>query len=478
MGEYSTRTRYTGAAFGRSGATQYGSALKAEYVYSWRDRRSDEDLSMSESQTPYKGVKMPSDEGNLWERIKDRKRFWNDINSALLDKSRGAPTTCFPLTDKGHRFTSISWTSVRQARYQTVNPQTGIMSIDTCVLGSRGASRPQELSSIAGYWTQPVSDLGTVLGTPNDAGRQAKINPAFYNMVPTSAIASISETVISLLRGEFPSVVRNLSKIYQNLGRDGKDIARYGGGEYLNSVFGWQPLIRDFENAIKVLFVVDSLIYGTAYRRSRIIRWDSQSLSEMTSTPLRALNGYYPGEGTANTGLSTSSLDVTFLTSRPYERRINRIYDLKISTRIVPIARPTRGANQFVDEVQDKLELLGIWKPSLGWDLLPYSWLIDWYVNLGASLNNAFTFGNEPGMARVDYAWGTSKMTVLEEYDLPQGWYNVSSTVRRGITGSASAITVVKNRIPISPFGFGMDLSGLNPSQVAILVALGLVKIP
>jgi len=479
MGRYSTRVRYGDALVGLGGSSGTVMCPKsAEFVYSYRTgfSGSDSELPSSVTGNAYNGVRMPLKKGPLPERIKDRQRFYRDLDQTLGgERHKAAGTPFASRADTGHSFTSIKWTSTRQGRQEQL--RNGVVTIDVPVVGSLGALVPDELPTYPAFRTYKLSSVDSRLATPGSLERQARVNSAMEGMIPHAPIGSIAETVISLMRGEFPSVMKNINKMMRFWERKWTDIPKYTGGEYLNSVFGWQPLIRDFENAIKVLFAVDSLVFGTAYRRHRLLKFPDVSFEVVSSEPLTALNAY-PVPGMGQSGTSSSAYNVSTQVSRPYTKSYHRQYSLSISARLFPIARPTRGANRFTDEVEDKLQLLGAWTPSLGWDLLPYSWLVDWFIHLGDSINNAFFYGSRPGMTNIDYAYATSVTRTLEEVHFTAGWHDIGTTTRRRQSGVPQALTVVKHRVPISPFGLGIDLSQLSADQVQILMALGLAKIP
>lgn len=148
--------------------------------------------------------------------------------------------------------------------------------------------------------------------------------------------------------------------------------------------------------------------------------------------------------------------------------------DHKLSSRFVAVARPTRAANYFVDKAADAIQNLGLWTPSLGWDLLPWSWLVDWSVALGSGLTNATYYGSQPGQYNIDYAYITtvSRLNTRVSNIKPLAPTKYYRTEMSG--GTALASSIWKERQRASPYGLWVDLTGLSASQFAILVALGL----
>jgi len=465
MAEFTTRVRYpsdplTSTVNGVSTDTM----PDADYVYSWRSRRTNKDLGDAITGNNL-GIKMPVKTGTVAERLADRKRFAEDIDrmaGSLINRAAGGqPASC--LTDTGHAFTSIKYRTIKAARFVQRVKSTGVINFSSPAFAFPSAVRPNELSSTPGF-ASALPPAG--LTVPGVLERNARLAPVFSEMRPSKEIAKIGETIVSLFRGEFPTIVKNLQKYADQMADMRKAVrktAKYAGGEYLNSVFGWAPLIRDFEAAIKVLIAVDSIIYGSAYRRKRVIEWDHQIMvdSNVTSSRTAYLSTPQTPTAMANIGI---------------ERRWTLDYNIHLSARLVPFARPGLGANKFIDEAEEKIHQLGLWYPALGWDVLPYSWLIDWFTNLGASITNAQTYGTAPGMVNIDYAYATSRTTAYcEASSSMAGWVTVG-TQERMLRGTAKTISIASNRFPVSPFGPGVDFSALKDWQVYILTALGIAK--
>jgi hypothetical protein len=155
--------------------------------------------------------------------------------------------------------------------------------------------------------------------------------------------------------------------------------------------------------------------------------------------------------------------------------------DHRISGRFAPNARPTIAANSFIDKANDVVNRLGVWSPSMGWELMSYSWLVDWAVNLGSSIENASAYSALSGRYKTDYAYLTtfvrmSKIHTSRSTTLITG--SGTSRLRHNLIGGTQTqtVTITKDRRPVSPFGLGVNLQGLTTSQFATLVALGLAR--
>lgn len=95
---------------------------------------------------------------------------------------------------------------------------------------------------------------------------------------------------------------------------------------------------------------------------------------------------------------------------------------------------------------------LGIVYPSLIWDLIPWSWLIDWFINVGKFIDRAWM--NAYGEWNCSYAYATTKFAMT--------W--------RGLTYLSTA----RWHIHPSVWEGSYPSSQLSSSQWSILTALGL----
>lgn len=443
---------------------------KAEYVYSWRSRSSDQDLTDLETRSNF-GVRNPTSTGNVFDLVADRKRWADELNQTfggVKDPTNQSQCTVYSKTDTGHYFRSLKWEALNVGRYIQRNYSTGAYSFDCPFFASTSAfvpmGWPDESSVFPSTATLPSGHSQVPILEKN-----SRMNQTFASMAPQAPGAQLGETVVSILRGDFPSLLTNL-KAWTRPGRiDWTATPNTLGGGYLNSVFGWQPLIRDFQNAISVLMTLDHLIYGEAFRRHRVIPWSSQ-FSRTTMTSFAAASPYRM-DGKGSTLISAGWRE----DAKP-ELVTTSHLDVRLSAQLAPIARPGLGANKYVDQAGDILQDLGLWYPALGWDLLPYSWLVDWFLHLGAAFTNASYYGSATGMTSVDYAWGTTCLRVNSQVNFPVRTYR-SGAFEYQFLGSPLSTSVAKIRERATPFGFGVDLSALTSGQIAILVALGLAKV-
>lgn len=129
-----------------------------------------------------------------------------------------------------------------------------------------------------------------------------------------------------------------------------------------------------------------------------------------------------------------------------------------------------------------KPKLLGLY-PDLNilYKVIPWTWLVDWFSAAGPSVSNATLMSEFAQVA--DYAYimshqkriyktvGTGAVYFGDRTNVP-----VSSLPYSYLTASAELHLETKQRVPASPYGFGLDWTGFNSIQLGILAALGLSR--
>jgi len=109
--------------------------------------------------------------------------------------------------------------------------------------------------------------------------------------------------------------------------------------------------------------------------------------------------------------------------------------------------------------------------PDVLWNLMPWSWAIDWGINIGDVMSNVAMFQNDGLVMRYGYVMETRKETKSHRL------YGVR------LKGMADDLYLeqtygreTKARLRASPFGFGLSFDGFSNRQLAILAALGISK--
>ena len=308
------------------------------------------------------------------------------------------------------------------------------------------------------------------------ANRQGTANRYFASTAPDRKVGSLGSTLIELVRGDIPTLLKN----FQNMMAGYKNVRNYVGGEGLNIMFGWTPLIQEWANIVKVGMGLERVIYYESFRRKR--QWEGPTYNSESSnnaevlsfltTPWPTVERFtQPGDVVGPTsGFGATCRTQSFVTARE---------DYHLTSKYTGLAKAGRRAESFSDQAMDVAKRMGLVDdPELIWDLTPYSWLVDWFTTMGDSIANAHVYSPLSGKYTTDYAYMTTKHVVTNRRHLLGVPAFSSPGVRSlSVTSAQGELTSVsKWRARATPFGFGTQLGSLNASQFAVLVALGFAK--
>lgn len=232
------------------------------------------------------------------------------------------------------------------------------------------------------------------------------------------------------------------------------------GSEYLNIEFGWKPFVRDIIGMLDFNSQVSTLLAqlrrdngNTVRRRGTVDLIRSESVSQATGTFL------YPVLPSQFYRTSTNSGD--------------RLSITRTSTRVtfsgqfrywIPDLDTPEGERRAIRR------LLGLrLTPGLVWELTPWSWLIDWFANIGAVLDNLSANAAENLAANYAYVMAQTVESVT---------HHEQARFRAGLSANASVTRerTTKQRQAASPFGFGLTSASLSDKQKLILGALGISR--
>lgn len=134
------------------------------------------------------------------------------------------------------------------------------------------------------------------------------------------------------------------------------------------------------------------------------------------------------------------------------------------------------GGSSAVDKIAEMAatarHLLGIdgLTLDLAYQLTPYTWLLDYFANIGDIISNATMFSRDNLV--MPYAYLMRRTVVKREYG------HSGLAFHNGNTGPITFREVFtdKRRVRATPYGFGLNPDGFSAAQWAILAALGLTK--
>jgi hypothetical protein len=124
-----------------------------------------------------------------------------------------------------------------------------------------------------------------------------------------------------------------------------------------------------------------------------------------------------------------------------------------------PIIRALHGANL---------------SPTALYNMIPWSWLVDWFSNVGYVINNL-----DAGVAdrlAADWFYMMRKRVNVVQTELQIPLFDPTG-LPVVLTGTAVQQSFSKVRLKGSPFGFAVSEESLTPMQLSILGALGLSRL-
>ena len=255
------------------------------------------------------------------------------------------------------------------------------------------------------------------------------------------------------------------------------------GAEFLNYEFGIAPTISDMTDFYKAVHKVDKRVDQFIRDSGKLVRRKFVFPTERSETldNLGLVGDYSP----ACTGSQYNNLYASPSQALPvYNTMRHRVVERKIwfsggFTYHIPDWYDT---NNREDRMRLTAKLLGA-QPDLNtvWQLAPWSWAVDWFVNAGTFVKNLQSLISYGTVLRYGYVMETTTITDtfyagdrINVID-PAGtfYYPPPYPACTPIT----LRTTVKKRIQANPFGFGLTWDGLSTTQKAIAAALGITRV-
>lgn len=232
------------------------------------------------------------------------------------------------------------------------------------------------------------------------------------------------------------------------------------GHEYLNLEFGWKPLLRDILDVCKVVVKSDQYIQELKNGSGRKTR-KGFHFPDVTES-LNAAPAFYYSVDSAHSGWDAGPIQYNGLTQT--KRWFKGCY-----TYTVPFANSTISNSEHF-RVQAEY-LLGL-RPTLEqvWNASPWSWMVDWAVNVGDVARNISAFGRDSLF--LQYGYIMQHTLVDEKYwamgGPPDGGPCLVTYLDTRRTSEW------KVRYPADPYGFGITYDGLSDAQKLILASVGI----
>lgn len=282
---------------------------------------------------------------------------------------------------------------------------------------------------------------------------------AIARSLPMQSQADLAVSLAELLREGLPKII-SLSLV------KGDTLTRGIGSEYLNYQFGIAPIVSDIQSIVNT--VKESLRilhefhnrYGKHYRRRFEFpnsRTDSLTrIVNNSATPI-APAGYFNGSTTNPVNMTRSVRTKTWFSG---------------AFIFAPIGLPDH-LDQLIKWEEDANRLYGLrFDLEALWNLTPWTWLIDWFLNLGDVVKNISSIGRD-GLL-LEYGYIMQSTTVQAQFEFTG---NIRTLEHKYPMVEYLSVER-KMRRKATPYGFGLNPSDFTDGQWAILGALGMTKAP
>lgn len=311
-------------------------------------------------------------------------------------------------------------------------------------------------------YTNPAVDYATMALDSSKTFLETWGANAISRVEPTSPHASLATIVGETVKDGLPKMVG------WSLQKAGVDHPLKGaGGEYLNYQFGLAPVINDIRSLYESLRDASRIMDQFARDSGKVVR-RSYSLPAETSYSSQTSSGKTGVSPALNANLYEPGYYGSY---RTQEDRISRERWFEGAfTYLLPSAYGTY-ADTFKNMARTINRVSGVLPtPEVLWELMPWSWAIDWFINVQTMLHNFWAFQNDGLILRYGY---------VMEHTLHDRTWTLPDVRLRGLPPRTFVQTFrreTKVRYQATPFGFGLSWDGFSPRQLAIAAALGITR--
>jgi hypothetical protein len=278
---------------------------------------------------------------------------------------------------------------------------------------------------------------------------------------PTARNGSLAQAVIELR--DVPKMLEHSAMVHSARERT-KGILESAGGHYLNIQFGWLPLLNDVRDLVRNAFLVEKRLRQLERDNNKWVRRRGP-LDAVTSTSTSRSTGFFSQPSRVSQlyqGNETQSITTRQVTRFWFSGKFR--YYIKIPSVTDGVVKGFLKA-EHVNRILYGTDLT----PDLIWEIMPWSWLVDWFSSAGASMANFFEDSADNLVADYAYVMGN----IANETE-----YVVSGKTNTGVPYETyqSYLTEVKQRTAGVPYGFYFIPPILSVKQIGILTALGLSR--
>jgi hypothetical protein len=301
-----------------------------------------------------------------------------------------------------------------------------------------------EGTAIGGTATVPWTSIKSQYVVPSDSTLTTSGTTGFKQTIPTTPAFDLMSALGELRFGGLPRTPA--------LWREGTLSAKNAGSDYLNAEFGWVPLVNDMRKFASAVNESDKIV--NAYKQDanrflhRTYEWPEVRTSQLVTRRF-----------------TVQPAKAGFMQGGVYERVTFKKWFEATYKYYLPVGN-SQG-EQIARYGSYARKLLGVgFNPEAVWNLAPWSWATDWFLNTGDIVSNIGNLGVDGVVADGAYIMQHS-----------QYFYQLFGRLENG-QGDTSTVQTIESkiRLPATPYGFGVTYNGLSPKKVAVIAALGMSR--
>lgn len=257
--------------------------------------------------------------------------------------------------------------------------------------------------------------------------------------------------------GQFFAELRDFPSLFKFKLKKFKDL----GSGYLNAQFGWAPFVADIRRFIQRAKRLDSQLERLKRQNNKWVRRGG----DLYSSEDQSISD--------NAGLQPANYCTVDTKRRIITEKERCWFSGSFRYYIPGLSDGSWGDFRMSRKIWG-LELT----PALVYELIPFSWLVDWCANVGDVVDNISSMTFDHMAARTAYVMLHKE--VIDRYEVGfTGRFTESGNVKSSSYFASTTITTeTKARAKASPFGFETDWDLFSTFQLSILAALGITRFP
>lgn len=316
---------------------------------------------------------------------------------------------------------------------------------DLEALGSRGYSKLRPKPEIVG--------LGQAIAEAKDLPRMLKTTAKGFH--------DIWNAIRPRIRNN-PRGSRDMEKVMR---------PKWAADQFINHQFGWKPFLKDLNDLCNLVtdfqnHVARAKASNDKWFRKRfaedVIESSTRIMQEEKNKFNPSFKSYFAPSFLGSLESNSISVHRQKMTRVWYEGCFRQYYPEFDDEKFMdPVLRPIRQA----------LTLSGLnVSPSLVWKITPWTWLSDWFTNVGSDILRVQDMAGDTVVAK--YMYLMRETYDRYEYQISQRWPSAT------ISGTTySEVRVKRRATAASPFSYVLAPGGLSGTQLAILGALGITRV-